>query len=319
MRVLQFSSHNEECGIAKYQEQFIAGMSGVEDFYTEFFAHSPYKTRHMSKAEFKVVLDELKQKMADFDILHIQFELSFFRHTELEDITNLFTGTTKKIIVTAHTAPHAWYKKAKLGGLGLRSFAQYARDDVSESRFIKRYIKPLNKVDLIVAHNNQTISSLKELGITHDRFKLIKIPVPKLPEVGNSTEISKRLRSTKEDIIFCTIGFLSRMKGIDHAVKALTYLPQNYKLAIIGGNHPTTQDSEFYDVICDLIYDLKLQDRVYITGYVEEDGRLNALIRETDICVFPYDPSYYSYVSSASLQDSAHQLHKRAVIKYPVH
>ena len=55
IRVLQFSTHNEDCGIAKYQEQFIAGMEGTEDFHTDFFPYSPNKTKHMTKAELKVV------------------------------------------------------------------------------------------------------------------------------------------------------------------------------------------------------------------------------------------------------------------------
>ena len=106
-----------------------------------------------------------------------------------------------------------------------------------------------------------------------------------------------------------------QIKGIDHAVKALLYLPDNYKLAIIGGNHPDTEHGEYYDEICDLINELNLKNRVYITGYVKEDSRLNALIRECDVCVYPFDTKYYSYVSSASL-NNAFANHK-AVIAYP--
>jgi glycosyltransferase involved in cell wall biosynthesis len=315
MRVLQFGTHSEECGIAKYQEQFIEGMSGMDGFYTEYFPHSPNQTKHMSAREFKVVRRELKKQMKEFDILHIQHELSFFKHNELEEIVDLFARTKKKVVVTVHTAPHAWYRRAKLGGLGPRSFAHYARMKLSSRQFLKRFVEPLNKVDLIIVHNDQTKKSLIELGVKHDKFKKVSIPVPKLGEIPESKEISTLLKSSKDDVIYCTVGFLSKMKGITDAVKALIYLPDNYKLAIIGGNHPDTLEGHYYDEVCDLINDLNLKDRVYITGYVKEDTRLNALISECDICVFPYDPAYYSYVSSASL-NNAFANHKPA-IAYP--
>ena len=103
IRVLQFSTHNEECGIAKYQEQFISDMTGLENFYTEFFAYSPNQTKHMSKHDFQRVLGELKEKMIDFDILHIQHELSFFKHLELQEIVDTFSGGQKQVMITIHT------------------------------------------------------------------------------------------------------------------------------------------------------------------------------------------------------------------------
>jgi glycosyltransferase involved in cell wall biosynthesis len=91
------------------------------------------------------------------------------------------------------------------------------------------------------------------------------------------------------------------VKGTEAAVKALKYLPDNFKLAIIGGVHPTSNEPEIYDKITDLIDRLNLKDRVYITGFIEDDDQLDAMIRECDVCVYPYDRKYYAYVSSGSL------------------
>jgi glycosyltransferase involved in cell wall biosynthesis len=66
------------------------------------------------------------------------------------------------------------------------------------------------------------------------------------------------------------------------------YLPDNYKLAIIGGLHPASDDLAFYAEITDLIDELDLRDRVYITGFIKDDERLNSLIRDV-MCVYPYD------------------------------
>lgn len=314
IRVLQFSTHDEECGIAKYQEQFIQGMSEEDGFYTEIFPYSPNQTKNMKQPQFAIVLDELKVKLKDFDILHIQHELSFFKHSELKQIIDTAHNDKKKVIVTVHTAPHAQYRPPKLGGLGPKSFVHLARTKVSADRFIRRYVEPLKSSDLIIVHNNQTKLSLSSFGVKPGIIQIIKIPVPKLGNIPASSEISDFFNKKPGDVIYCTVGFLSRMKGITHAIKALQYLPLNYKLAIIGGNHPDTQDPEFYDEICDLISSLNLKDRVYITGYIKNDERLNALIRECDICVYPFDTKYYSYVSSASL-NNAFANHK-AVVAY---
>ncbi len=304
VKVLQFSTHNEECGIAKYQEQFVASMNGSEGFVTEYFPYSPNKTKQMGQSEFKQVMQELDSMLVNFDILHIQHELSFFKHSELAQIIGLCKRKGKKVMVTVHTAPHAQYIPPRLGGVGPRSFARFIKSKLSAKRFVTRYISPLAGADLILVHNNQTKLSLESFGVPKGIINIIRIPVPQLDKSRTSVEIKEHLSLKKDDIVYCTVGFLSRMKGVTHAVKALSLLPDNYKLAIIGGNHPDTLDPSFYDEVVDLIVNLKLQDRVYITGYVVEDDRLNALIRECDVCIYPFDTNYYSYVSSASLNNA---------------
>ncbi len=116
-----------------------------------------------------------------------------------------------------------------------------------------------------------------------------------------SNVIRRALNAVDGDVIMCTVGFIHRLKGIDAAIKALPYLPDNYKLAIIGGTNPSSPDADAYDLYADLIRDLGLMDRVFITGYVGSDDELNSLVRECQIAVFPYNNQYYSQVSSAAL------------------
>lgn len=315
VRVLQFSTHNEECGIAKYQEQFIAGMQGVEGFETEFFPYSPNIIKHMEKAEFSKVLDEFSEAMSGFDILHIQHELSFFKHSELKRIIQITNNLHKKVIVTVHTAPAAQYQVPRLGGIGPRSLANYAKQVISARRYLERYVQPLNNADLIVVHNDSTKQDLISYGIRAEKIQIITIPVPKISFERYSTAIKNNLNVKKEDVVFCTVGFLSRMKRVSDAIKALCYLPDNYKLAIIGGMHPHSEDQGLYNELTDLIATLKLQNRVYITGYIKDDEVMNSLIRECDICVYPYDSGYYSYVSSAAINNAI--ANHKAIVAYP--
>ena len=41
IKVLQFSPHNEDCGVGKYQEQFVSIIRRTTRFQTKFFDSSP--------------------------------------------------------------------------------------------------------------------------------------------------------------------------------------------------------------------------------------------------------------------------------------
>jgi glycosyltransferase involved in cell wall biosynthesis len=167
--------------------------------------------------------------------------------------------------------------------------------------FLDTYIQPFLMADLILAHNELTLQSLRSFGVAPDRLKKIIHPVQVFADPPEpSHELTERLHRQQGDIIYCTVGFLHRYKGILAAVKALKFLPGNYKLAVLGGMKADSDDIGFYDKLCDLIDQLGLHERVYLTGYIKDHDRLNALIQECDVCVYAYDKVYYASVSSGS-------------------
>lgn len=315
IRVLHLSTHNEECGIARYQEQFVNAMGSNQEFYNDFFEVSPNKSRFMRGRAYDAIADLMREKLKSYDILHIQHELSFYKHEELRRVIDIAHSMGKKVMVTVHTALDVEYRRARLSGVGPRSILHYVRTMRAQKAFEKTHIKPLLQVDLIVVHNEVTRNSLISLGYNSEKIKVIRIPVPQVSFSETSNEIKQALQYKDGDVLISTVGFISKAKGVDQAVKALTFLPGNYKLAIIGGLHPRGSDEDFLDEITDYVNAQSLRERVYITGYIEDDNRLNALIRETDICVYPYDKKYYSYVSSAALNNAF--ANHRAVVAYP--
>jgi glycosyltransferase involved in cell wall biosynthesis len=180
---------------------------------------------------------------------------------------------------------------------------------------IADYFTPLKKADAIIVHNQVTLHNLEELGIPGDRIKTIVIPVPNIDFGIKSNDIAQKLNKQKGDIIYATVGFISESKGVLDAIKALKFLPENYKLAIIGGIHPTATNADYLNALTDVILQLNLQNRVFITGYVKKMDELNALIRECDICVYPFDVKYYAYVSSASLTSAIGNY--KPIVAYP--
>jgi glycosyltransferase involved in cell wall biosynthesis len=258
----------------------------------------------MNSKDYAAVLADFTKQLGAFDILHIQHELSFYKHKELRNVIGAARRLHKKVVVTVHTALEVEYIHPKLNGLSPRSVLHYARQMHGRRSFDTIHVQPLRQADLIIVHNQTTKDNLLRYGFSNDKIRVIKIPVPTLSFDTVSSEIAEHLRTGRDDIIFSTIGFVTVTKGADQAVKALNFLPSRYKLAIIGGVHPNGSNEAYLNELSDYIVHHKLQERVYITGYIKEDDRLNALIRETDICVYPFDRKYYSYVSSASLNNS---------------
>lgn len=306
IKVLHYSTHNEDCGIGKYNEQFLTAMTETSDdvIENEFFSYSPNVTKLMAYDQFTNVLNELKEQLKDFDILHIQHEISFYYHDELGRIVDLAHSIGKKVVFTVHTAPDAQYKKPTLHGYGPRSVIKLVREAQAARRFTNTHIAPVRKADLVLVHNSNIMNNLAKHGVNIDKIKTVPLPVPNATFSKPSTEIKTALKYKKGDVIMGTVGFVSKTKGVKESVKSLSFLPDNYKLAIIGGVHPNGGGEEYLDEVCDLIIKRGLSERVYITGYVQEDDRLNALVHECDVCLYPYDNKYYKYVSSAALNNS---------------
>lgn len=317
LRILHFSSHYEDCGIAKYQENYLNAIANTSrEIENEFFDYSPYQTREMSREEYAEVIKKLKSDVKNFDILHIQHEFGFFRNDQLEQLVRTAKSAGKKIVVTYHTSPDLIIIKKRLSGLGPRSLVNYARSRRHNEGLIKIHIKPLLESDKVLAHNQYTVNRLAEFGVPRDKIVLIPHPTYNITSPPKTTLMAAALNKQKGDVILGTVGYIHRFKGVDKAIKSLKYLPDNYKLVILGGVKSDSDDQKLYDKLADLIIKLNLKNRVHITGIVPSDEDLNSFIRETDICLYPYDSRYYKGVGSGALNLAI--ANERPIVAYPV-
>lgn len=303
IRVLHFSSRYEECGVAKYLGHYIKGMADVPEIENEYFDVSPYETYNMKPSDLNDMTAKLQVKLKEYDILHVQHEFALYAHDSFRRIIEASGQSGKKIVVTVHISPslHGASRKPHLSGLGPHSLIHYIRESRHHNQFIREYVEPMQKANLILVHNEVTARSLEVLGIEAANIKKNIHPVQEYPEPTPTKVIAMHMDRQKGDVIFCIIGFFHRQKGVIEAVKALKFLPDNYKLAILGGMKADSDDVGYYDRVCDLIDQLGVRDRVYITGYVPTDDLLNAYIRECDVCVYPFNRTYYAAVSSGSV------------------
>lgn len=319
-RILHFSPHDEDDGIAKYQEQYLSGMADDASVQNAFFEVKPIQLRGMSPEQHEETYAKLRQELQNYDILHIQHEFGLFVEDDFQRLVSIAKDAGKKVVITVHLSPDFAIKPVKLGGLGPRSMVAFLRQQRHRGRMYQRHITPFLEADLLIVHNDITRESLKNAGVAEDRIVKIMHPVHQFPEPPKSDFIAKQLNKQKGDVIYCTVGMLHKYKGIFDAIRALKFMPANYKLAILGGLHPVetqivSETVAIYNKITDLIDTLGLHERVYITGFVKDDNQLNAYIRECDIAVYPYDGVYYANTSSGAINLGFSN--GRAVIAYP--
>lgn len=318
LRVLQYTPRrSDDCGVGKYQENYIDQLDlNYPGEVSNSYSYSPYETRLMGPKELDRAEGELRRQLDGVDVFHVQHEFGLFLHDELARFVNVAKRAGVKVVITVHLAPGAAYHDEPRPGLNLHRLKWFIKERLRRARFTKRHILPFQQADLIISHNQGTTASLKAYGVAAERIVEIAHPVPAGAPVPPSTEISRRLKPGGDEIVLATLGFMHRHKGIEDAVRALMFLPDRYRLAIIGGIHPTSDDVGIYNRIVELVVSLRLQGRVYITGFVEDDDRMTALIQETDICLFPYNNGYYATVSSGVLNQAF--ANRKPVIAYRV-
>lgn len=306
IRVLHFTTfkgspkYETGCGIATYSENYLECMQDSTEIENTVFEISPYETRPMSESELEPVLEKLKQELKHHDVFHINHEFGLYWFKQFQRIVETASETGKKIIVTFHMSPSIAIKPVALGGLSPKNVVGYLRKRLHNKRMKARNVAPLQLADAIIVHSKITSDSLQAFGVDGSKIKVM--PHPVYPRTTKKTTlITEQLRTGRNDIIFCISGFLHRAKGAIPAVKALKYLPDNYKLALIGGVKADSDHVEYEDKVMDLVDALNLKDRVYITGVVEDHEELKALIGECDVAVFPYDRIYYAGVNSGSI------------------
>src|SRR5579883_2757272 len=115
VRILHVSPHQENDGIAKYQEQYVQAMASNRAVKNVFFEPSPLRLRHMTSEERVATFSRLGEELKEYDILHIQHEFGLFVDDEFKQVVQAGKDGGKKIVVSMHLSPTQAIKQPKLG------------------------------------------------------------------------------------------------------------------------------------------------------------------------------------------------------------
>ena len=318
MRVLHLTTHDEVCGVADYQAHFIAGMQvGSQDVEHVVWDLSPNIIQRLAQPEYEAAMTRFIWEAAAFDVVHVQVEWAFYTRDELARVVDGVHRAGKRVVLTIHTAPEALpdVYPPRRNGLSPRETTAYLRARRAYRHTVDRILGPIRRADLIIVHNAATADSLVAVGVERARIQTIIHPIRSANAGRPAGIIRAALGAGKGDTVLAAVGFVHRFKGLVDAVKALRLLPESYKLAVLGGVSPNGGDARHLDELADLILEHGLSDRVHITGYIQTEAEVDALVRDCDIAIYPYHPEFYSRVSSGAL--SAALANGLPVVVYP--
>ncbi|OYZ20734.1 MAG: hypothetical protein B7Y39_10205 [Bdellovibrio sp. 28-41-41] len=285
------------CGNAEYAARIVEGLREhvvIEPIPLNF---PPFEKGHFEK-----LVDQINDSEAD--IIHIQHEYVFFGQTPPESDRILFKvvkALNKPTIVTLHTVREDilglvvlptvflqnFYRVFNIlcRSLKLKIFLKINENIARRLRKKSPFFKAMIIADIIVLHSHVSATILRNIHPElASKIKVIPIPIATVPN-----DVSNDLVKVNGDIWLMMMGFVSDYKNHVLIVEALAFLPPNFKLIIVGGLHPQdTKGTKYWCKLLEAIDIGKVEEKVKVTGFIEEKNRYFGALKLADIFLMPY-------------------------------
>ena len=325
MRVLHYSTWQERCGIADFTANIVNHLTprGVE---SEVVPVNLNEHAFMPSAELRQHLDAFVRQAKNFDLAHIQHQVGFFSGADMAGasignfnyLLKSLESIGKPVVVTFHEEPlhwamhtempdfigHAlgeppqlqtapWWKKKRRRRLELEYQEQLRKipEIVKNWRELISLFRGADQPRHALVHSERTRLGLIRSGLGPECVGVMPLGVE--PRNRDRLTVDKaqakaRLGIPENTILLSVFGFIASYKGHDTAVAALRQLPENYRLAIIGGKHPANRNDMTLNKLLE-IWDGQDPERLVVTGYVDHET-IDRYHAATDICLAPMRP-----------------------------
>lgn len=308
MKIAIVSTYKLECGIARFSEVLHRNFASDND--VTVFELSPQdlkKSFGATDAEGDRFIDGICEQLKSFDAVSIQCEYGLFSDSISLSIARIkrLLAANSNTTITFHTvfsrSTSAETTFPSLPRLLLRprstlvDFAKKWRTSKT-ARYelgLFDYIRK-NKIKVIV-HTDTTKRVLQQ------RFKLQNVechPLCYTSEVEKSGYSHESCRQTlidrlgldNDSKLVGVFGFFGGYKGFDYAIKCMARLPDEYKLLIFSGLHPSAikeSDTSQIDQLVGLARKHKVLGRTFFMGSVD-DASMYRAIAGVDFSWLPY-------------------------------
>ena len=157
--------------------------------------------------------------------------------------------------------------------------------------------KILRDASKVIALTETEAEQYKRMSVNEDKIELVPngIDLSEYENLPKRGEFRRKYRIKDDEKIILSLGRIHKIKGIDLLVRAfadLTKRLDNVKLVIVG------PDDGFLSNLKKQIKDLKIEDRILITGPLYGENKLKAFV-DTDVYVLP---SFYETFSNTVLE-----------------
>ncbi|WP_068094691.1 glycosyltransferase [Novosphingobium rosa] len=265
------STWNERCGIATYSKHLIDAMDGdvvvfgPKNFEKVDDGDQAVRVWHRGKDDTRLG-DILSTKEAErIDVFVIQFNNTFFNHTDLGNFVEKARALGKPVVICLHAT----------------------RDQVEtqpEKDYHLSYMVPTLAVcDRVLVHSVEDLNRLKKLGLVHN--------VALFPHGALVHEVNKSSRADDDLPLIATYGFALPHKGLSQVVEAVKLLKdrnQPVRLRLVNSEHPASVSGDLLKNLYDLCQVLGLGDQVEFHNHFLKDEDSLDLLSEANLVVFAY-------------------------------
>lgn len=285
MKVGMYTTVGNLCGIAQYTRELVAALGEFAEVTVE-----PIDPGRQSDEHYQAQAERLNRA----DVVHIQHEHSFWGgilpgHSAFWTIRYLIR---KPVVITAHTTTSlADLLKVRQER---RPFHRIAKELLLRRR---RYRDSVETAPFITArcivHTEEGRRDLIARGARPEFLHLIPAGVPRAPEARTGGRSFREKFDLGSGRLLALFGFISPNKGIELTLEVMQELPTDVRLVIAGGVR--TPDAEPYaDSVRRRIQEMRLQDRVTITGYLSDEDVAEAMAA-AEVVLVPHTEATGSY------------------------
>ncbi|MCI8397457.1 MAG: glycosyltransferase [Clostridia bacterium] len=214
----------------------------------------------------KPILNELKKIQPD--VVNIQYPSDEYYRRTVSVLPILIKRKIKcKVTITVH---------------------EYDYFNLNENRLKDKIRLYLNfcKLDKIITVEEKFIPRIKK---DYSKANIAYIPISSnIPRNKAKAEDLENIRKKYElegKKVLSYFGFAVPVKGIEYLLKCVQKLDDDVKLLFI--NH-LDENNEYHKTLLDLIKELKIEEKVAITGFIDDAEDVANLLEASDICVLPF-------------------------------
>ncbi len=220
------------------------------------------------RAHYLAAADFLNQ--SDVDVVNIQHEYGIYGGEWGEYVLELCRNLEKPVITTFHTV---------------------LRNPPEKARRIRSELAELSETAIVTIESAAKLLK-KRIGPNEEKIRVVRHGAA-LPERGHN-EYAKRYLGLQRNTVLATCGLMSSGKGIEYAIKSLSYLVRqrpDLLYMVIGETHPVVRRHEgeaYREKLTSLTKRLHLERNVRFVDRYLRDDELSLHLHAADIYVAPY-------------------------------
>ena len=310
------STYNESCGNASYTEVLRKESSkyyevDILPLQLDILSSNASNIKKIANKH----IDEISQAVKNYDYVNIQFEAGLYGNTKNDILRRVkkIIKASNNVILTMHRVdlPKSIFSlktfKVLVSSKNIIGNLRRIRNEIYFKSLYKDLIKIMkdhskNNESNIIVHtkrDKKTIERFFDFKNVHD-FPLTFLNKEERLRERNISERNgfiDRYSLNKNDKIIGIFGYISEYKGHETIIKALSYLPDDYKLLIFGSQHPMSIQEykscdDYIEKLLKLIENISknknsFNERIQFLGNLDDDRFIEALYC-CDFAVLPY-------------------------------